>query len=373
MIRQLIESLRSNGVTDEQILWINKESLEWDHLTNYRELYDEILKFIKGKSKPLYVFIDEVQEIEEWERCINSLYSNNLCDITITGSNAHLLSSELASLLSGRYLEFEIFPLSFQEFIQFRGKEKDSNSHRQEFKLYMKYGGFPAIHNLELVDEQVEPYLNAIFNTVLVKDVLTRHKVRDPVHLDRIVRFVFANCGNITSSKRIADYLKNQKMIISVDKVLDYIHYLEKGLLVFRVLRHDIKGMRNLELYEKYYMGDIGLRHGLIRYRESDISGILENIVYLELRKRGFTVYIGKLGEKEVDFIAEKFGTRIYYQVAYLLASADTIEREFSVLESINDNYPKYVLSLDDAMSLKRNGIYHVNIIDFLLNNQKTD
>jgi predicted AAA+ superfamily ATPase len=327
----------------------------------------EVITFLKNKPKPCYIFIDEIQEIKEWERSVNSLLADQLCDITITGSNAQLLSSELATLLSGRFLEFEIYPLSFREFLQFRDKASDSTTWQQEFRLFMKYGGLPAIHDLDLVDDQVQPYLNAIFNTVLVKDVLTRNKIRDPNHMDRIIRFVFANCGNITSSKRITDYLKNQKMTISADKVLGYIHYLEKAMLIFKVLRHDIKGRRNLELYEKYYMGDIGLRHGLIRYNQTDIIGILENIVYLDLKKRGFIVHIGKFGEKEVDFVAEKSGKRLYLQVSYLLASPETIEREFSVLESIDDNHPKIVLSLDEQVSIQRKGISQMNLVDFLL------
>jgi len=367
MLRLLINSLKDQGVNDENILLINKESLEWDHIQTYRDLNDEVIRYFKNAHGRCYAFIDEVQEVEQWERCAASLIADEVCDLTLTGSNAHLLASELATLLSGRYLEFKIYPLTFREFLEFRRSRSVLGGQIDEFQLFLRYGGLPAIHSFDLSDDQVFPYLNSIYSTVILKDVMMRHAVKNPGHLQRIVRFVFDNCGNVTTSKRISDYLKSQKISASVDTVLNYLMYLEEAFLIFKVLRHDIKGMRNLELYEKYYMGDIGLRHGLIGFRDADISGVLENIVYLELIKRGFDVKIGKLDDKEIDFIAVRGGQKIYLQVAYLLQNPETIEREFSVLEHVPDNHEKFVLTLDVHQKVSRGGIKHLNLIGFLL------
>lgn len=312
-----------------------------------------------------YLFIDEVQEISDWERAVNSLLNEGQIDLTITGSNAHLLASELATYLSGRYVEFPVFPLSFKEFLCFRGNKAGTNA--EEFRFYLRYGGLPGIHNLELIDETVFAYLGGIYNTVILKDVVGKNQINDPAQLDLIVRFAFDNCGNILTAKRVADYLKNQKLSASADKVLNYLGFLEQAFLLHRVRRFDIKGLRTLEFYEKYYMGDIGLRHGFLGYRDGDIAGLLENIVYLELLHRGYKVSIGKLDDREVDFIAEKVDTRLYVQVTLQLTSPEIIEREYSVLEKINDNHPKLVLSLDEYQTIQRGGIMHQNLVDFLL------
>lgn len=282
----------------------------------------------------------------------------------VTGSNANLLSSELATYLTGRYVEFPIFPLSFQEFLEFRSPY--AGERREEFKLFLKYGGLPGIHHFDLSDETVFAYLNGVYNTLILKDVVTRNQLRDPNQLDRITRFAFDNCGNILTAKRIADFLKSQKISTSVDKVMNYLSFLEQAHLLKKVLRYDLKGLRNLELYEKYYMGDIGLRHGLLGYRDRDISGLLENVVYLELLGRGYQVSIGKWGDREVDFVAERAGERLYLQVALQLSTPETLEREFSVLEKIEDNFQKIVLSLDEFQSINRGGIRHINLLDFL-------
>ncbi|MEI6386714.1 MAG: ATP-binding protein [Spirochaetota bacterium] len=365
IVRLLIQHLEGRGVPAPALLYINKESLEWDHVKNYADLYQTIKTAFKGVPKPRYVFIDEIQEIPQWERVVSSILADDLADVTITGSNAHLLASELATLIAGRHIEFPAYPLSFAEFLLFRGIQ--AGEREAEFRLYLKYGGLPGLHQLELWDDQVFQYLKALYSTIVLKDVIGRHAVKDPGQLDLIIRFVFDNCGNITSSKRVSDWLRNQKMNAGVDKVINYLGFLQEAFLVRKVSRWDIKGPRQLELYEKYYMGDIGLRHGFLGYRDGDLAGILENLVYLELLHRGYAVSTGKWDERKVDSIAQNNREKLYIQVALQLPSQETIDREFSVLERIPDNHPKLVLSLDEFQSINRGGIMHRNLIDFLL------
>jgi predicted AAA+ superfamily ATPase len=369
LLRLLTRHLRLSGVAESQIISINKESMDWDFIRNETDLYRYLTdRFRDCPGKP-YLFIDEVQEIANWERVINSLLADDRADITITGSNADLLSSELATLIAGRYVEFPVLPLSYREFLSFRAHDSamETANSPDEFRLFLRYGGMPGIHTLELRDETVFPYLNALYSTIVLKDVVSRNRIRDPGQLDRIVRFVFDNAGNITTAKRIADFLKNQKITASVDKVIHYLACLEHAFLIRRVLRYDIKGLRHLELYEKYFVGDIGLRHGFLGYRDTDIGGVLENIVYLELLHRGYRISIGKLDDREIDFIAERQQERTYIQVCLTLESPETIEREFSALERVPDNHPKLVLSLDEYKRVSRRGVRHENLREWLV------
>ena len=365
LIRLLIRYLQDQGVSESRIIYINKESMDWDFIRDATELYQYVMARIKDGARKPYLFVDEIQEIPNWERVVNSLLADGRADITITGSNAELLSSELATLISGRYIEFSVLPLTYGEFLAFRGGGTGDTP--EEFRRYLRYGGLPGIHTLELSDETVFPFLNALYNTIVLKDVVSRHRIQDPSQLDRIVRFVFDNAGNITTAKRIADFLKNQRVTASVDKVLHYLGCLEQAFLIRKVLRYDIKGLRHLELYEKYYAGDVGLRHGFLGYRDGDISGVIENIVFLELFHRGYRVSIGRLDDREIDFIAERQGQRLYIQVCLTLETAETQEREFSVLERIPDNHPKIVLSLDEYQQISRGGITNQNLREWLL------
>lgn len=296
---------------------------------------------------------------------MNSLPADDRADLTITGSNAGLLSSNLATRIAGRYVQFPVLPLIYREFLDFRGKAVAESA--EEFRRYIRYGGLPGIHAVPLEDETVFPYLNALYNTIVLKDVVSRNRILDPGQLDRIIRFVFDNAGSITTAKRIADFLKSQRMTAGVDKVIHYLTCLEDAFLLHRVLRFDIKGLRHLELYEKYYVGDVGLRHGFLGYRDGDISGVIENIVFLELLHRGYHVSIGKLANREIDFIAERQNERLYVQVCLTLAGQETQEREFSVLEQVRDNHPKVVLSLDEFQHVSRGGIQHRNLREWLL------
>lgn len=363
-LNSLMEELRLRE--EHNLIYINKESLEFEFIGSYQELYSYVKEHIQEGRKN-YLFIDEVQEIIEWEKAVTSFYADQLADIYITGSNAHLLSSELATLLSGRYVEFPIYSLGFNEFIQFHhARELNRNDF---FKLFIRYGGFPALYHLDLEDEIVYQYINSLFNTILLKDIVKKNNIRNIGLLENIIRFVFDNIGNIFSAKKVSDYLNSQKIRINMETVQNYLSYLASTFSIYKVNRYDIKRKRLLEIHEKYYVGDIGLRQALLGFKEADISGILENIVFLELKQRGYKVYIGKLDDNEIDFIAEKQNEKKYIQVAYLLSSPETIEREFSVLKKIPDNYPKIVVSMDTLFGSDFEGIKRVNIIDFLLNN----
>jgi len=384
IMRLLIERLIDKGVPDTNILYINKESLQFDAVKNYHDLYRYVVDYFNAAATGRkYILIDEIQEIEEWERAVASFLADRMGDVIITGSNASLLSSELATLISGRYVEIPVYPLTFREFLTFRNDKKDKAGKEiqietppqavtaaymeTEFKNYLRYGGLPGIHQLPSNDEVLFSYLNAILNTVLYKDVITRHKIRDASIFDRLVSYLFDNIGNITTAKKIADYFKSQRIRTSVDTILNYINYIETSLLIDKVPRYDIKGKRRLEFFDKVFLNDIGLRHGLIGYREKDINGLLENIVFKELQVRGYNISIGVINQREIDFIAEKQNDKKYIQVCYNLGSEAVIEREFGNLEKIKDNYEKMVISMDRFFPAEKNGITHRYIIDFLL------
>jgi len=367
-LKMIMAELIEQGIGQGEIVYIDMESLEFESLRNYEDLNQFIKKKNGGKKpeeKVRYLFIDEIQKIEGWEKCIASLLGSGQYDIYISGSNARMLSSELATLLSGRYIEFPLYSLGFGEFLDFMGQ--DISGKDQQFQLYLKYGGFPALHHFDLDQEVVYQYISFLYNTILLKDVVKRHRLRNITLLEGITRYAFDNIGNIFSAKKISDYLKSQKLSIGVETVQNYLAYICSTYALHKVQRYDIKGKRILELHEKYYLGDIGLRHALIGFREADIGGMLENLVFLELKRRGYAVYIGKLGTKEIDFIATRADEKIYIQVAYLLASEQTIEREFSPLLEVKDNYPKYVLSMDTFFGTDYEGVKRLNLVDFLV------
>ncbi len=365
-LRQLIDEFKASGIPESNIHFIDKESLDFDFIKTYTDLNDSVLQALSGASGPKYLFVDEVQEIREWEKAITSLAKREDVDIYITGSNAHLFSRELATLLSGRYVEFQIYPLSFNEFLQFRDEKQQGVE--KEFENYVRFGGLPAIHHLDLNDETVFQYIESIYYTILLKDIVRRHEIRNVPLLENITAFLFANVGNLVTAKRITDYLKSQKISVGVETVQNYLSYFLHPFTAYKVSRFDIKGKRLLEINDKYYLGDVGLRHSILGFRESDISGILENIVFLELKRRGYKVTIGKFDTREVDFIAQKENEKMYVQVCYLLGSDETIRREFEPLAEIQDNYPKTVLSMDRVFGRDLEGIQRMNIIDFLLN-----
>lgn len=367
LLRQLIEDLRQQGIPEHAVHLVDKESMEFDTMVSYREL----ATYLKTRTETIpgrhYLLIDEVQEIGQWERAVNACFKEGNWDIYLTGSNAHLLSSELATLLAGRYVELAVYPLSLPEFLQFNGQTADQ-AHRL-FPSYLRYGGFPALHQFLAHEETVYHYINSLYDTIILKDIVSRHNIRNVPLFQNINRFVCDNIGNTFSAKKVADYLKSQRLSITVDTVQNYLGYLTETYALHQVRRYDIKGKRFLEISEKYYLGDIGLRNALLGYRESAINGLLENLVFLELRRRGFEVAIGKFGESEIDFIATRGREKHYFQVAYLLASEETIRREFGVLAALPDNHPKTVLSLDPVHPENPDGIQWQNLIDYFMEN----
>jgi predicted AAA+ superfamily ATPase len=349
IVRLLIEKLRHTGIPGKQIVYVDKESYEFDSIRDYHDLAKHVATAREATKGVLHVFIDEIQEIENWERIVADWSGKSDMDVTITGSNAHLLSGELATLLSGRHVEFHIYTLSFAEFRQFHRLE--SVPLPDAFSLFLRYGGLPGLHAFgPLSDSTFQPFVTGVYNTIMLKDVVKRHQVRNVALLETVSRFLFDNIGNLTNASRINAFLKHQKRSISVDTILNYMQWFADAHLTHRVQLYEIKGRRHLEVNEKHYVNDLGLRTAILGYRADDIGGMLENIVYLELIRRGYRVSVGRIGDNEIDFVAERHGHMQYIQVAYLLPSRKTLERETKPLLAIDDNYPKFLLTLDQTM-----------------------
>ncbi len=366
-MKQIMDFLIKNKwIKKENIIYIDKENLDFEFIKDYLDLHKYIEEKTKNIKWKIYLFIDEIQDINSWEKTIRNYVKKQNFDIYITGSNSNLLSWELASFLTWRYVEFHIYPLTFKEFLKFR-KVDDKLLLKQEFKNYLKYGWLPAIHKLEFSNEIIYSYISGVFNSILFKDIVARYNVRNAGLLLDVFKFLWDNIWNIVSSKKISDYLKKEKISLSLDSIREYLWYFETTFLLNKVKRYDIKGKRLLELYEKYYLWDLWFKNYLLWYKDNDIWQNLENIVYLELLTRWYKVNIWKIGDLEIDFIAEKDGKIEYFQVTYLLASETTIKREFWVFDKIKDNYPKTVLSMDEFFTNDYNWIKRLNIIDWLL------
>ncbi len=369
------EKLLQEGIEKENIVRINFESLEFDEIRDYKQLHE----YIKTKildDKMYYILLDEVQQVVEWERTVNSLRLKGNVDIYVTGSNAYLLSSEISTLLSGRYVEIKMLPLSFKEFLNFNEniQRKDIQNRDMEnwFELYLTIGGFPGISKIIDRLETIEPFLSGIFNTVIVKDVVQRNEVRDVALLENVIRFVADNIGNPLSTKKISDFLTSAGRKTTSETIDSYLKMLEDAFIFYRAKRYDIKGKLYLKTQEKFYLVDSGLRQVLLKKGNYDYGHILENVVYFELLRRGYDVSIGKIGSLEVDFVAEKSGTRVYYQVSSTILDDATRERELKPLLAINDNYEKIILSMDKILNSNIDGIKNLNIIDFLLDRNIT-
>ncbi len=370
MILKLIsQEFLEQGINKENIIYINFESLMFEEFKDFKKLYNYIIEKSEKLQGKVYILLDEIQEVDHWEKAINSFMVDLDCDIYITGSNANLLSSELATYIAGRYIEIKVYPLSFKEYIEFAkiGNPNNILTNEEYFEQYLQFGGMPGIHNFNYDKNNVYQYLSDIYNSVLLKDVVSRNNIRDVELLERIVLYILDNIGNTFSAKNISDFLKSQGRKLSNETVYNYLKALENAYIISKVQRYDIKGKAILETQEKFYLTDLGLRHAKLGYRANDIAGYLENIVYLELLRRKYAVTIGKLQTKEIDFIGTLRDEKLYIQVTYLLASPETVEREFSPLKNIKDNYPKYVLSMDNLESYNIEGIRREKIIEFLL------
>ena len=369
MLKLIMEELKQNGIDEKQFININFENLINRELTTADKLHKYILKRASEIKKKCYIFLDEIQEVKDWEKCINSLRVNEeySFDIYITGSNAKLLSGELSTYLAGRYVEFVIYPFSFKEFLDTLKSIQQSISIREAFQKYIKFGGMPFLYNLTFKEEASLQYLNDIYSSIILKDITQRNKIRDTDLLERVINYLIMNVGNNFSATSISKFFKSENRKVSVETILNYIKSAEEAFLIYKVSRDDLIGKKILNVNEKYYIVDHGIREAILESNQRDINQIFKNIIYLELLRKGYNVRVGKIDNLEIDFVCTKGNEKLYIQVAYLLASPETIEREFSSLEKINDNYPKYVISMDE-FDMSRNGIRHINIMDFLLN-----
>ncbi len=367
VLHLLKDELLNNGVRKEQIIPINFESFANIDLLMAANLYQDIKNKIKTSAK-YYLLLDEIQEVENWEKAINSFLVDFDVDIYLTGSNSRLLSSELATYLAGRYVEIPVYTLSYGEFLDFRKHYfPDEQNAGNLFLEYLRKGGFPIIHTADYTEESAYKVVYDIYSSVILRDTVQRHKIRDVELLERVIKYTFDNIGHTFSGKNIADYFKSQQRRIDINTVYNYLNALESAFILYRVPRYDIKGKEILKTQEKFYIGDISIVYATMGFRDRMISGILENIVFLELKRRGYNVYVGKLENSEIDFVAEKQGDKIYIQVAYKLENEKTIEREFGNLLSINDQYPKYVVTMDEFWKDSIEGIKHLYVTDFLL------
>lgn len=369
MLKLIMEELKQNKIDEKQFININFENLINRELTTADKLHEYILKKASEIKKKCYIFLDEIQEVKDWEKCINSLRVNEEYDfdIYITGSNAKLLSGELSTYLAGRYVEFVIYPFSFKEFLETLKSIQQDVSTREAFQKYVKFGGMPFLYNLAFEEEASLQYLKDIYSSIILKDITQRNKIRDTDMLERVISYLIMNVGNNFSATSISKFFKSENRKVSVETILNYIKAAEESFLIYRVSRDDLIGKKVLNVNEKYYIADHGMREAILGSNQRDINQIFENIIYLELLRKGYNVRVGKVDNLEVDFVCTKGNEKIYVQVAYLLASSETIEREFTSLEKIDDNYPKYIISMDE-FDMSRNGIKHINIIDFLMN-----
>jgi len=344
-----------------EILYINKEDYAFDFIKSYSDLiaYLKLKKKSKGNT---CLFIDEVQDIQSFEKALRSLQASGIYDIYCTGSNASLLSGELATYLAGRYIQIRIYSLTYPEFLQFHKLKESAES----LQKYIKFGGMPHLINLRNEERIYYEYLRNIIDSIVLRDVVSRFKVRNVGFLQDLIHFLADNIGSIVSAKRISDYLKSQKINLLPKSVLEYLYYLETVFFVEKVKRTEIGGRKIFEIGDKFYFEDLGMRHTLIPFQQKDIHKVLENLVYHHLRSKQFDVFIGKQGDREIDFVAERNGEKYYIQVAYLIPDEKTHEREFGNLLKIGDNFPKMVVSMDELAGGQHKGIEHWSIRKFL-------
>lgn len=366
MLELIKQDLVDSGVNPAQFISINFEDMNYVHLQTAQALHAEISKRAADIDGKVYLFFDEIQEVKDWEKCISSFRVSLDCDIYVTGSNAKLLSGELATYLGGRYVEFVIYPFSFAEFMKLYQTIVPDESAQTCFQKYLLCGGMPYLANIRYDNEPARQYLHDLFNSVQLKDIVKRGKIRDVDLLERIIAYVMANVGNTFSASSLSKFLKSEQRNVAPETILNYIKYCCDAYLFYQVKREDLQGRQILASNEKYYIADHGIREAVFGGNMKDINLTLENIVYLELLRRGYEVTIGKAGSKEIDFVCHKRDEKLYVQVTYLLASEETIKRKFGAYDSIRDNFPKYVVSLDE-FDMSRNGIKHRNIRDFLL------
>lgn len=361
------QNLLKQGVDEKQIISINFEAMEFEALRDYHTLYQYINDHLQQDCKN-YIFLDEVQHCTEYQKAVDSLFIKDNCDIYLTGSNAYFMSGELATVLSGRYVELKMLPLSFKEFVSSFAPENVDISIQEKFNLYLNYGSFPFLARYNSFDSDAYNYLRDVYNTIILNDIVKRLKITDVNALDKVTKFIADNIGNIVSINKIANTLKSGGKSIDNKTVEKYLQGLVDALFLYKAPRFNIKGKQLLTNLPKYYIVDIGMRNILIRNKESDIGHIIENLAYLELLRRGYDVYVGDIDKGEVDFVAIKNNQTEYYQISATTLNPDTLARELVPLQSVQDNYPKYLLTLDELFGeANYNGIQKKNLIKWLL------
>jgi len=365
MMKLIQKRLIEKGVSNDDIIYINFESMKYYDMRVSKKFYNFIIE-TTCPDRRQYLFFDEIQVVEDWEEAINSFLVDLNADIYITGSNSKLLSSELSTLLTGRYVQFRLYPLSLNEMIAFHDRFSDETDKDKLIWHYIRRGGFPAIHIADYDEDTSYMVINDIYDSIVLRDVVERYKIRNVELLNRIMKYVMDNVGNTFSAKNISDYFKSQYRKVDINTVYNYIQALESSFVITKVNRYDLLGKEILKTQEKFYLADQGIQHAILGYRDRNISGVLENIIYNELSRRGYNVYIGKLNNKEIDFIAEKKNQRVYIQVSYKLENEKTILREFEPLLAVRDHYPKYVVSMDGHFRDNIDGVRHIGLYDFI-------
>ena len=368
ILKMIVDKLKEQGVPGECILQYNFDSLEYDEIKTAKALYEELKKHLaKGKT---YIFLDEIQEVNSWEKVVNSLMMDFDVDIYLTGSNSRMMSSEISTYLTGRYINFSIYPLSFSEYLTFRKSFSDVSDTKLELGNYLRLGGFPAVHLQEYTPEEVYTIVKDVYNSTIFTDIVKRNQIRKVDQLERIVRFAFDNIGRTFSASSISKYLKGENRSIDNETVYSYLNKLENAYILHRCSRYDIQGKELLKTQEKFYLADSAFRYSVLGYTPDSVAAMLENVVYLELLRRGYDVYVGKLSNAEIDFIALKQENKLYIQIAQEIGSPQTEMREYGHLLDIRDNYPKYVLRTDAFAGGNYQGIKTMNISDFLLSSE---
>lgn len=369
ILKLIIQKLKEErNVDDEQILNYRFDSMEFEDMTA-KELYQELKSKIL-KEKKTYLFLDEIQEIDGWEKVINSLVSDYDVDIYITGSNSKMMSSEISTYLTGRYITFPIYTLSFEEYLTFKKSYTNLKDMKQEFSQYVRLGGFPATHLQDYSQDEVYTIVKDIYNSTIFLDIVRRNQIKKIDQLERIVKYTFNNIGNTFSARAISNYLKSEQRRIDNETVYSYLEKLQKAYILHKCSRYDLQGKEILKTQEKFYLADVSLKYAVLGYNVDSVASSLENIVYLELRRRGYDVYIGKMKDKEIDFVATNQNDKIYVQVTQEIKSEKTQKREYDQLLEIKDNYPKYVVMANDFASGNYQGIKTMNITDFLLSKE---
>lgn len=368
ILKMIMEELKKRGISDKQLLSYRFDSMEYEDMTA-KEMFNEIKSKLCDGEKT-YLFLDEVQEIKHWEKVVNSLASDYDVDIYVTGSNSRMMSSEIETYLTGRYIAFRIYTLSFSEYLTFKKEYSDVKAPREELAEYIRLGGFPATHLQKYSEDEVYTIVRDIYNSTIFSDIVKRNQVRKVDQLERIVKFAFDNVGKTFSAKSISDYLKSERRTIDNETVYSYLEKLENAYILYRCSRYDIQGKELLKTQEKFYLADTALRYSVLGFTMTSVAAMLENVVYLELRRRGYSVNIGKTPDGEIDFIAKKQSEKLYVQVTREITSPETEQREYSRLLEIRDNYPKYLLTTDNFAGGNYEGIKTMHVADFLLSSE---